>query len=100
MVDEFMSEVVLSAFPCNSCGKCCSNVHLAEETASLDRGDGICRHLDTQTRMCQVYDSRPDICRVELQYRVKYASTYTWEYFVELNLKICESLPERIQKNN
>ncbi|WP_404418832.1 YkgJ family cysteine cluster protein [Marinospirillum sp.] len=92
-----MSQQSLTLFPCNSCGKCCSNVHFSQETKSLDRGDGICRHLNINNKKCSIYDTRPDICRVELQYRKNYASTYTWKDFVEVNLSICRGLPDRLK---
>ncbi|EMI4329368.1 YkgJ family cysteine cluster protein [Vibrio cholerae] len=71
-------------------------MHLSPETKSLDRGDGICYHLNIENKQCGIYDSRPDICRVELQYRKNYSSTYSWKDFVEINLLICESLPDRL----
>lgn len=82
----------LTPFPCDSCGKCCSNVHLSELTQELDRGDGICRHFDDSSLLCRIYDIRPDICRVELQYRNNYAHIYNWNEFVDLNLQVCKSL--------
>ncbi|EIZ1360316.1 YkgJ family cysteine cluster protein [Vibrio vulnificus] len=72
-------------------------MHLSQETKNLDRGDGICRYLDIKNKQCGIYDTRPDICRVELQYRKTYSSTYTWKDFVEINLEICEKLPDRLQ---
>lgn len=92
-----MIENISRSFPCYSCGKCCSNVHLSVETASLDRGDGICRYLNTLSKLCNIYETRPDICQIELQYNKNYSSFYTWEKFIELNLSICESLPDRIK---
>lgn len=86
----------LTPFPCNSCGKCCSNVHLSDMTKYLDKGDGTCRNLDETTNLCLIYDDRPDICRVELQYRKNYETLYSWDDFVTLNLKVCESLPSRV----
>ncbi|MGF1788833.1 YkgJ family cysteine cluster protein [Photobacterium swingsii] len=90
----------LKPFPCNGCGKCCANVHLSEITLPLSRGDGICRHLDTVTKRCQIYDNRPDICQVELQYRENYAEQFSWDEFIAINLEICESLPDRITTNS
>ncbi|WP_083481842.1 YkgJ family cysteine cluster protein [Vibrio owensii] len=95
-----MNPKTLSPFPCYSCGKCCSNLHLSEETKSLDRGDGFCLYLNLKNKQCSIYDERPDICRVELQYRKNYASNYTWNEFVEINLSICEKLPDRFKMNN
>ena len=82
----------LEPFPCNSCGKCCENVHLSELTSYLDRGDGCCCHFDTSTKLCSIYDSRPDICRVDVQYVLNYRHLLSWEEFVKANLKACDLL--------
>lgn len=36
----------LLPFPCTACGQCCRNVHLSDQTAYLDRGDGTCLHFN------------------------------------------------------
>jgi len=79
-------------FPCNQCGECCRRVHLLAETASLDRGDGTCRHFDDDFKRCRIYQQRPDICRVDRQYELHYRPVMTWEDFVELNQSACKSL--------
>ncbi|WP_090732145.1 YkgJ family cysteine cluster protein [Azotobacter beijerinckii] len=79
-------------FPCNQCGECCRRVHLLAETASLDRGDGICRHFDDDLKRCRIYQQRPDICWVDRQYELHYRSIMTWEAFVELNQSACKAL--------
>lgn len=85
-------------FPCNQCGQCCRNVYLAEVTNHLDRGDGACRHYDDQSKLCSIYETRPDICRVELQYDRNYSSQYSWTQFVELNQQVCQALTEQAPK--
>ncbi|MCI4411924.1 MAG: YkgJ family cysteine cluster protein [Thiotrichales bacterium] len=82
----------MTEFPCNSCGACCRNVHLAKETQHLDRGDGCCWHYDDNTRQCSIYAERPSICRVDEQYAINYRNIMTWKTFVELNLLSCETL--------
>jgi Fe-S-cluster containining protein len=42
----------------------------------LDRGDGICRHFNTETDTCEIFDTRPDICRAS-----KWPATH--EYLAE-----------------
>lgn len=79
-------------FPCNQCGLCCQHVHLASETRFLDRGDGTCRHFEETSRRCEIYDKRPDICRVDHQYTTHYAQQYTWDEFVAVNVQACELL--------
>lgn len=79
-------------FPCDQCGACCKNVHRAVETHDLDRGDGVCRHLDEQTNLCSIYNDRPEICRVDLQYELNYKQLYSWEQFIEINVASCDYL--------
>ncbi|WP_350495050.1 YkgJ family cysteine cluster protein [Neopusillimonas aromaticivorans] len=82
----------MHAFPCSQCGLCCQQVNLAEKTHFLDRGDGTCRHYKTASKECGIYATRPDICRVDLQYSLHYAQQHTWNEFVSLNLHVCEIL--------
>ncbi len=82
----------MSSFPCQQCGLCCQHVDLAEQTRFLDRGDGVCGHYDALRKACSIYDDRPDICRVDLQYTLHYAQRHTWKEFVELNLQVCAVL--------
>ncbi|MFD2642382.1 YkgJ family cysteine cluster protein [Pseudomonas japonica] len=84
--------MTLPAFPCSQCGLCCRNVHLAQVTQYLDRGDGTCRHYNDADRGCLIYETRPDICRVDRQYRQHYARQYSWEAFVQANLEVCHTL--------
>lgn len=83
-----MSEV----FPCSACGLCCQHVNAAEQTQFLDRGDGTCRHYVVATRKCGIYEDRPDICRVDLQFSRHYAATMSWDAFVDVNLQACRFL--------
>ena len=79
-------------FPCERCGACCRNVDKAQETSFLDRGDGACRHYDDRLKLCSIYESRPDICRVDLQFAINYRQLMDWSSFVRLNLDACEAL--------
>ncbi|UOP04516.1 YkgJ family cysteine cluster protein [Conchiformibius kuhniae] len=77
-------------FPCTACGLCCRRVHLSDKTAWLNRGDGVCRHLDGQTNLCRIYAQRPLVCRVEDYYHAHFAEQFDWEEFVKINVAICE----------
>lgn len=79
-------------FPCDCCGKCCQAVHLSELTQYLDRGDGACRHLDQSSKLCQIYDTRPEICNVNQMYH-KHFQQIEWKVFVDMNREICNLLP-------
>lgn len=65
---------------------------MAEQTRFLDRGDGVCRHYDETNRLCAIYETRPDICRVDRMHDKVYASQYTWREFVIVNVQVCEAL--------
>lgn len=82
----------MNSFPCYQCGLCCKHVHLAAETRYLDRGDGTCKDYDVLTKSCSIYAQRPDICRVDKQYTLRYAKQYKWDEFVALNLQVCANL--------
>jgi Fe-S-cluster containining protein len=84
----------LKPFPCNQCGKCCLNVHLSALTQMLDRGDGVCRHLNEDMH-CSIYEKRPEICQIKLQYQLNYSKQYSWDEFITVNLEVCESLGKK-----
>lgn len=79
-------------FPCTCCGACCRNVNLAAETRWLDRGDGCCLHYEERSKLCSIYEVRPDICRVDVQFKSNYQKSMDWVQFVNLNLQACELL--------
>jgi len=82
-------------FPCTVCGECCRQVRLAEETIWLDRGDGICRHFDTATSQCSIYNERPLICRIDAMFDTHYSNTMTRSEFYQLNAECCNILQEK-----
>lgn len=72
--------------------ECCKRVNLLSETAMMDRGDGVCRYLDEVSGNCLVYESRPDICRVDRQYEMHFQRKMTWDVFVQVNEAACRKL--------
>lgn len=82
-------------FPCNGCGLCCEQVHRSPETAFLDGGNGSCRNFDAASRHCTIYAKRPDICRVDQQYVLRFHAQCTWDEFVAINTRACRQLAER-----
>lgn len=79
-------------FPCKACGKCCRKVSLSPHTRFLDRGDGICQNLNTQTNLCKIYPNRPLVCRVNDYYLEYLSDKYSWDDFVKMNKNICDKL--------
>ena len=78
-------------FPCTACGACCRNLSRSPLYASLDRGDGICRHFDISANLCRIYEIRPKICRVTEMFEA-FEDRLTWEEYVDLNLQSCRAL--------
>lgn len=82
--------------PCYACGQCCKNVDKSDETKFLDRGDGTCRNFNDESRLCNIYEDRPLVCRVEDYYKANLADTYEWEDFVQINLDVCQILSKNL----
>ncbi len=79
-------------FPCYACGQCCKNVDKSNETKFLDRGDGVCCNFNEENMLCNIYEDRPLVCRVEDYYKANLIDIYEWEDFVQINLEICKIL--------
>ena len=88
----------MNEFKCNKCGACCKHVDLNEESSFLDRGDGVCKYYD-EKNMCQIYDFRPEICRVEKMYK-KFKNQMTYEEYIKASYEACENLREFDKKIN
>ena len=82
----------MEKFNCDCCGLCCRNIRRSEFSKNLDRGDGVCKFLDTSKNLCTIYDSRPDFCNVEKGYKKYFAETYSEEEYLRLNYLACENL--------
>ena len=78
-------------FPCTRCGACCRSLGKSPLFTQLDRGDGVCRHLNTSTNLCRIYEKRPKICRVANMFDA-FTEQVTWADYVALNLQACHEL--------
>jgi len=81
-------------FPCTRCGACCRNLGKSSLFSQLDRGDGVCRHLDVNANLCLIYETRPKICRVSDMYAA-FQDQLSWTAYVALNQQACRELRER-----
>ena len=79
------------AFQCDKCGKCCENLDRSEEYRDLDDGTGTCIYFDKQTRLCKIYDSRPERCNIQQSYK-RFESEMSYDEYLEMNLRACEIL--------
>lgn len=85
----------MSDFPCDSCGLCCQNIGHIKELKVFDRGDGVCIHFDSASKLCKIYKDRPLICRVEQMYQSVYSEFMTKERFYKLNQDVCKYLKDQ-----
>lgn len=77
-------------FDCDRCGLCCVGLNKSEVTAELHNGDGICKHLDRETMLCRIYNSRPIFCRVEDYYNEFLADKLDKEEYMKMNYEACK----------
>lgn len=81
-------------FFCDRCGLCC--MHLAENfSKNLNRGDGVCKHFNEKTHLCEIYEKRPIFCNVDQFYNVYLSLEITREEFYAINYKSCKIIKER-----
>lgn len=81
---------MVSSFSCDRCGQCCRHIGGILQLRPYDRGDGVCCHL-TDGNLCDIYDSRPEVCSVDRMY-VRFAGELTREQYDALMMKSCECL--------
>lgn len=91
---KLINTKTLTPFPCTACGLCCKNVHLSDITAYLDRGDSVCKFLNLNTNLCNIYETRPLVCRVDEFYLMHFEKQMDWDLFIEPNLEICKQLQQ------
>lgn len=89
-----MKAQILEKFKCDCCGLCCRHVDRNIFNNNLDRGDGVCKFLDTSKNLCTIYENRPDFCNVEKGYKKYFAELYSEEEYLQLNYLACEKLKE------
>ena len=82
-------------FPCTGCGLCCQNITNIEELTAYDLGNGTCKYFDSISNKCEIYDDRPNICRVDKMFDLVYSKEFTQEEFYIGNAKVCNQLQEK-----
>lgn len=68
------------------------NLKKSELYSDLDRGDGICRYFDTDSKLCTIYDERPDKCNVDKTYEKFLKDKMTIEQYYQMNYVVCSAL--------
>lgn len=79
----------MDKFNCIKCGICCKNLDKSEIYSNLDRGDGICKNLNTTSNLCNIYNNRPTICSVETMYDLFFAKIMSREEYYQKNYEAC-----------
>lgn len=85
----------ISGFKCDCCGLCCMNLRMSELYSDLDRGDGICMYFDMNSRLCSIYEKRPEKCNIDKMYEYLYQRKMSREQFYQLNYDVCDSLKKK-----
>lgn len=84
-------------FDCDRCGLCCRSLGKNFIRVELDRGDGVCKNFNEETRLCKIYKTRPIVCNVDAYYEKFLSDSMSREKFHELNREICNKLKEDFQ---
>lgn len=84
-------------FPCSGCGLCCQNITTVQELKEFDLGNGICKFLNLDTHNCNIYETRPEICRVDKMFELKYNKDFTKDEYYKLNADACNEIQEKYQ---
>ena len=79
-------------FPCTGCGLCCRHIEDIAELKDYNLGNGVCKYFDITTNSCTIYNHRPDICKVDKMFDIKYHQYFSKEDFYEKNAEVCNSL--------
>ena len=80
-------------FPCDRCGLCCEHLPNIELYQDLNNGQGVCKYFDISTRLCKIYDKRPQKCNINSEY-VWFEHLMSYEEYIKLNINACKKLKE------
>ena len=72
------------SFQCNKCGICCQHIN----TPLIKSVDGVCVNYNPSTKLCNIYDNRPLICRVDEGHSMFFANMEIEEYY-KANYEVC-----------
>tara|TARA_B100001287_G_scaffold224084_1_gene193421 strand:+ start:831 stop:1142 length:312 start_codon:yes stop_codon:yes gene_type:complete len=85
----------MTKFLCSGCGACCLTV--GGKFGLPDRGDGVCANYNESTKKCNIYENRPEVCKMNKFYLKvkKYIPFMSEKWFYKLNTKACHILIDR-----
>lgn len=79
-------------FQCDKCGCCCRNLQLSSIYEDLHSGDGICFHFNRDSKLCDIYETRPLICRIKEGYEIYFPDNISWSSYLEQTKEACRRL--------
>lgn len=79
-------------FNCSKCGKCCQHVADVKQLKSVD---GVCVNYNPSTKLCNIYEDRPAICRVDDGYSTYFKDKVGYEEYIKMNYDACKNLMEK-----
>lgn len=82
-------------FQCDCCGMCCMNLSKSSIYSDLDRGDGICKYFNLDTKLCNIYENRPIKCNIDKTYELCFKESMSRNEFYNLNYEACNKLKMR-----
>lgn len=59
----------------------------------LDDGTGVCRYFDHSSKLCTIYDNRPQKCRIKESY-VYFQSLMSYDDYIRINIEGCKKIKE------
>lgn len=80
-------------FNCDKCGICCTKLNLSDLYSELDDGRGTCIYFDKLTKLCSIYENRPEKCNISVMYRY-FEKLMTFEQYITMNEESCRRLKE------
>jgi Fe-S-cluster containining protein len=78
---------------CDGCGKCCESIKSILPDFALK--NGVCCHLDTETRKCRIYFERPLVCRVDEFYETNLKYSMGKDRYYAQQKIMCELAKEK-----
>lgn len=79
-------------FKCDCCGLCCQNISNSSLYSDLDRGDGICKYFNIDSKLCNIYENRPIKCNINKTYELYFNKIMSRKDYDNLNHEACKKL--------
>lgn len=85
----------MTKFLCSGCGACCLTA--GGRFGLPDRGDGVCSNYNEKTKKCNIYENRPEVCKMNKFYLKvkKYIPFMNEKWFYKLNTRACHVLIDK-----